>query len=354
MRRTRRDVLAAVLAASSAALAGCEGREIIRLRGAGATLPSNQFAAWFAAFARDVPRARVDYAPIGSGAGIRQLAARRIDFGASDVDLDEEERASIGDDVLVVPVAASALAIVFHLPEHAGGPLRLSRETIARIYLGEITRWDDPAIVRDNPGAALPPRPITPVGRADGGGSTAVLTKALASKLPRWREAVGVGRAAAHPRSINARGSDGVAGAVRDLPGAIGYVEVARALAVSLPVASLDADSGSFVAPTVRAVREATPALFGCGGDASAGGYPLASPTYLVVPADLADVARGAALARLLYWVLGDGQRSLASAAPGDEALASALLPLSSCAAEAARTTILRLRSGDVPLLSID
>jgi phosphate transport system substrate-binding protein len=335
--------------------AACSGRDPIRLRGAGATMPSRQYRSWFAAYTAAVPRVSVDYAAVGSGAGVRQLRSGAIDFGASDVGVPLDERAGFPGEILVVPVAMSALSVAYNL-RGVGPALRLRRETIARIYLGEIRSWDDREIAADNPGAGLPHAPITPIGRADGGGSTAIFTRALAARSAVWRDRVGAGLAVTHPHSVNARGTDGIADLLLRIPGSIGYVEVARASHASLPVASLDDAQGRFLLPTAEAVGAAADDL-AAGDDWSASpsaGYPLASATFLIVPESIEDVAKGSAMARMLHWVLTQGQLSLANVPADGAALVGTLAPLPPSALARARALVRRLHSGSVALLSID
>ncbi len=335
--------------------AACSDPHHIRLRGAGATMPSRQYMSWFAAFAAAVPRVSVDYAAVGSGAGIRQLRSGAIDFGASDVGVPLAERAGFRGDILVVPVAMSALSVAYNLGGAVPG-LRLRRETVARIYLGEILTWDDAGIAGDNPGVRLPRDPITPIGRADGGGSTAIFTRALSARSEAWRQNAGAGLAVTHPRSVNARGTDGVADLLLRIPGSMGYVEVARAAGGPLAVASLDDDEGRFLLPTIETVGAAADDL-AAGDDWSAApavGYPLASATFLIVPEAFADVAKGSAMARMLHWVLTQGQLSLAGEPARGTALLGSLAPLPPSALSRSRALIRRLHSGNVALLSID
>ena len=341
-RVSRRDALALLFAA------GCSGGERIPLRGAGATIPSAQYGVWFAAFTAAVPRVSVHYAPLGSGAGLRQLRAGQIDFAASDVGIPPEAREGFDVPMLVVPIAMTAICIAFHLPE-VREPLRLRREVVARMFLGQIRSWDDPAIARDNPEVALPRRSVTPVGRADGGGSTAIFSRGLAAASRAWADSVGVGLSVTEPRAVNARGSNGVADLLARLPGAVGYVEVARAVHASLQVALVDDEQGTFSLPTQRAVRRAGEDLVGAGDLLALPrvGFPFASPTFLVV-------ARGWAVARLLYGLLDAGQATLRGAPQDPGALANTLAPLPDSALEQARASLRRLRSGQTDLLSID
>ena len=332
-----------LLAAGAALIApGCGGR-VTRLSGSGATLPAHQYAAWWKAYAVEVPQVEIAYLPIGSGGGIRQLAEGTVDFGATDVEIDDVERTLLGREVISIPTSIIAVAVCYNLGGLSG--LRLSRKLCGAIYLGDVTRWDDPAVRAENPQLALPSMAIAPVFRAEGGGSTALFTSRLAAVSEPLRDRVGSGRGARFSIGIGARGSDGVVDLVGRIPGALGYVEVVHALRAGLPVAALDDGRGGYVAPTRDAVlRGAEP------GDPD--GYPLASPTYLVAGREWASAAKGAAMAHFSYWALTTGQRSLDVGRPDD--LASSLLPLPAATCARARAEVLRFTSGSTRLLAID
>lgn len=335
----RRELL---LAGAGALLSAC-ARGTIQLYGSGATLPVHQYEAWWSAYALEVPQVEIAYLPIGSGGGIRQLAEGTVDFGATDVELDDTERALMGREMVSIPTAIIAVAVCYNLGGVDG--LRLSRGLCASIYLGEVQRWDDPAIRAENPRLDLPSLAIAPVFRADGGGSTALFTSRVAAVSRSLGDRVGVGRGARFSVGVGARGSDGVVDLVSSVPGALGYVEVVHALRAGLPVAALDDGRGDYVAPTRSAV------LQGCDGDGSAG-YPLASPTYLVAGRDWPSPAKGAAMAQFSYWALTKGQRSLDLGGDGD--LAASLLPLPPAIAARARAEVARFTSGSTHLLAID
>ena len=337
---TRRRLL---VAASTGLIGACS--RTIELFGSGATLPAQQYAAWLAAYAVEAPQVRIAYLPIGSGGGIRQLAHGTVDFGASDVEIDPSERTLLAREVISLPTAIIAVGVCYNLGGVEG--LRLSRRVCAAIYVGEITSWRDAAILAENPGINLPNLPIAPVFRADGGGSTALFTSRLASESSALRERVGVGRGARFSVGIGARGSDGVVDLVANIPGAVGYVEVVHALRAGLPVAALDDGHGGFVAPTRAAVLVACQAR-----EPIERGYPLSSPTYLVVPKKWSDPAKGAAMARFSYWVVTAGQASLDGGAA--EELAASLLPLPAPLAAFARAELGQLTSGATRLLAID
>jgi len=334
----------AALFALGALATGCARPGEILLRGAGATLPTHLYESWVAAYGSLRPRLRIDYLSIGSGGGLRQLADHTVDFGASDVEPDDVERAAIADEVLVLPVATSALAVAVCLPEGAGAPtLVLDFASLARIFTGEISRWDDPAIARLNPRRQLPKRDLVPIARSDGGGSTAIFTRRLAARSPELARSVGVGRSVTFPTAVGARGSDGVAATVAATPGSIGYVEVTHAVRAGLEIVALAEGDGEATLPTVEAVGRAI---------TSGEGYPLASHTYLVALTRPRDAITGAALAHFVRWVLGPGQALLAPGEP--TAIASGFLPLPAASAARGRAAVAAMTFDGRPLLVID
>lgn len=285
------------------------------LTGAGATFPYPIYSRWFSDYAA-ATGVRVNYQSIGSGGGIRQLTEKTVDFGASDAPMTEEELAAAPGTVHI-PTVIGAVAIPYNLPE-VQGTLRLSGEALADIFLGNITRWNDPAIQALNPGVTLPARDILVIRRSDGSGTTFVLTEYLAEVSPEWVQRVGVGKAVNWPAGLGAKGNEGVTGQVKQAEGAIGYVEHVYAEQNDLPVVMLQNREGEFVPPTTEG---ATAAAAGAaealqpGEDltlslvnaAGAGSYPITTWTYLLVPANFADCARGQAVTDLIRWTLTEG-----------------------------------------------
>lgn len=336
-----------------AALAGCDDRDRIALRAAGATLPHPLYAHWIARYAAIAPRVRIDYQPVGSAAGVRQLALGMADVAASDAPV---HVASL--DLVHLPTAASAVAIVHHVPGLAR-PLRLGPRAVGAVFAGAVQRWDDAVIARDNPGVALPALPIVPVHRADGSGATEVLT--------RWLDRHGALAGGARPglfspftSGLAGRGSNGVSGIVARVAGALGYVEIGHARAAGLDVVAVAAgdddpgtlpDDDEVARATGSAGSEvaigteppgATPSL--AGGPAV--GYPLTSFTYVLVRRDGEDEARASALARFLWWALGPGQEDCAPLG---------YHPLPAAIAARARAVLARdVSTGGRPALRID
>lgn len=326
--------------------AGC-AVEPLRLSGAGATLPSLYYRRLFEAFERAHPELRVEYRAVGSGGGIRQLMSGTIDFCATDLPLDDEERALIGLPVLELPTALLGLGLAFHLP--GVHTLQLSRASLVALFAGEITRWDDARLARHNPGVALPSLPVSLVVRSDGSGSTAMLAELCATIRPSFSREVGRGRVVGWPAGVGVRGSGAVARRVAETPGALGYVEALQAARAGLALAALENRRGELVAPSASSIEAAT-----AGGLRSerevfdvdvAGAYPLVSCSFVVVPEGQAELERGAAVARLLHWMLG---------AHGGSAEELPVVPLPSSMSDRARRMLRRLHHHSSPLLPLD
>ena len=309
MRRLILAVLLALPAASSSAQT--------LVNGAGSTFIFPLASKWFSDYARLEPKLRFNYQSIGSGAGIRQITDRTIDFGASDAPLTDEQLTR-APGLLHLPATLGSVAIAYHLP---GDPaLRLTAESLAGIYLGEIQRWDDVRIANDNPGVALPKLPIAVVHRSDGSGTTAIFTDYLAKVSPTWAAKVRHGTAVRWPVGLGGKGNEGVSGQLMQLPGAIGYVELAYAMQNRLPVAKLRNRAGAFVAPTIESTTAAAGTAQSMPDDLrvsltdapGALAYPIAGFTYLLVYRDQTDPVKGPALARFLWWAIHAGQSDAA------------------------------------------
>lgn len=309
-------------------LAGCAGGPrvapggegaggVLTLTGAGATFPYPLYSKWFAEYAKKYPQVRINYQSIGSGGGIQQLKAGTVDFGASDAPLSEEEMRQMPAPVIHIPTVAGAVAVAYNLPE-LKQPLRLSGEALAGIYLGEITRWNDPKLTALNPGANLPGLPIAVVHRSDGSGTTYIFTHYLAAVSKRWAGRAGAGKAVDWPAGIGGKGNEGVTGVVKQTPGAIGYLELAYAVQNRLAYAQLRNQAGRFKAPDINTTTAAATGAVAQmqqdirvsivnapGQDA----YPIAGFTYLLVYQQQRDKAKGMALAQFLDWAIHAGQQ---------------------------------------------
>ncbi len=291
------------------------------LTGAGATFPYPLYSKWFADYHQKNPAVTINYQSIGSGGGIQQLKNRTVDFGASDAPLSDAEMKEMPAPVLHLPTVAGAVVLAYNLPN---GPaqLKLTPEAVAGIYLGTITKWNDPAIAGANPGANLPGTPIMVAHRSDGSGTSNIFTTYLSAVSPQWKSKVGAGKSVNWPVGIGGKGSEGVTSQIKQSPGGFGYVELAYALQNGLRFAQVKNASGSFVTPdvpsTTAAVEAAAAALekdlrAPIVNAKSAGAYPIAGLTYLLVYREQPDREKGRTLVELLRWCLHDGQSAAAA-----------------------------------------
>jgi phosphate transport system substrate-binding protein len=310
--RLRNAALAVVLAGfgSVAALPAMAQNGIT---GAGATFPAPVYAKWGEA-AKAAIGVELNYQAIGSGGGQNQITNRTVDFGASDAPMDAAKLQSAN--LLQFPMVMGAVVPIVNLPGIATNQVKLTGEALAEIYLGKITKWNDPKLVALNTGVAMPNLAIAPVYRADGSGTSFVFTSYLSAANPDWKSQVGASTSVKWPAGAGARGNDGVAGTVKNTRGAIGYVENAYATQNSLTTTQLRNKSGAFVAPTAAAFQAA--ASSGNWGSAQnfavdlidqAGGtsWPIVSATFLLVPKDPKDPARAANVLKWVDWAYNNG-----------------------------------------------
>lgn len=306
-------ILAAV--ASTLLLAGTARADSLLVNGAGATFPYPLYSKWFSEYHKLHPELSFNYQSIGSGGGIQQITNGTVDFGASDAPLSDEQIARIPD-VVHVPTVMGAVVVTYNAPIRS---LRLTPEVLAGIYLGKITRWNDPALASLNGGEKLPDAAIAVTHRSDGSGTTYGFVDYLSKVSPEWREKVGKGTSVKWPVGLGGKGNEGVTGLVKQIPGAIGYVELAYATQNKLPLAALRNRDGHFVTPTLEATSAAAagvdmPAdyrvsITDAGGKAS---WPIASFTYLLVHRNATDARKGEALVKFLWWATHDGQKMAA------------------------------------------
>jgi phosphate transport system substrate-binding protein len=290
------------------------------LTGAGATFPYPLYSKWFSDYARETG-VRINYQSIGSGGGIRQISEQTVDFGASDAPMTEEELSGAkGGRLLHFPSILGADVLTYNLPEITQ-PLRLTGDAIARIYLGEITKWNHADLAALNPGVTLPDRDILPAYRSDGSGTTFVFTDYLAAVSPKWSAGPGRGKQVDFPAGLGGKGNEGVSGLVKQTPGSIGYVELAYARQNNLPAALVRNAAGNFVAPSAETITNAAAGALESPQGATdyrvsivnapgANAYPISSFTWLLVYETQADSVKGAKLADFLRWAYSEGQRS--------------------------------------------
>ncbi|MBI5711394.1 MAG: phosphate ABC transporter substrate-binding protein PstS [Candidatus Eisenbacteria bacterium] len=309
-RRFAAALLPAALAAGAAVPAAAQS-----LTGAGATFPYPIYSKWFDMYGEKTG-VRINYQSIGSGAGIQQVRAGTVDFGASDAALSNDRLREMPRRVVHFPTVAGAVVLAYHLPG-TSKPLQLTPEVIAAIYLGKITTWNDRRVAAANPGVELPAAPILAVHRADGSGTTNIFTSYLSAISAEWKDLVGANTSVSWPSGVGGKGNEGVAGLVRQTPGAIGYVELAYAKQNRLPVALVRNRAGRFVAPSLASTTAAaagsaaalakdvrTPIVNAAGPDA----WPIAGLTFLLVYQDQKDPAKAKALADFIAWAIHEGQ----------------------------------------------
>ena len=305
----------------SSAPAGRTGA--VDLTGAGATFPYPLYSKWFADYASQ-KGVKINYQSIGSGGGIRQLSEQTVDFGASDAPMTDAELAKAkGGAVLHVPTVIGAVALIYNLPG-LKEPLRLDGGTLADIYLGTIRKWNDSRLAALNPGVTLPNTDILVVHRSDGSGTSFIFTDYLATVSAKWQQGPGKGKEVQWPTGLGAKGNEGVAGQVKQTPGAIGYAELAYARQNALPVASVRNANGEFVTPTIES---ATAAAAGAAASLpantdyrisivnakGAGAYPITSFTWILLYRNQPDAAKGQKLIDFLTWALTDGEKQAGS-----------------------------------------
>jgi phosphate transport system substrate-binding protein len=289
----------------------------ILVNGAGATFPFPIYSKWFSDYNKAHPEVQINYQSIGSGGGIKQITERTVDFGASDAPMSEEELGK-APGIQHIPTVMGAVVVIFNVPGVTS--LRLTPETLSAIFLGKITRWNDPALAKDNPGAKLPDLGISVAHRSDGSGTTYTFTDYLSKAAPAWKAGPGTGKSVSWPVGLGGKGNEGVTGLVKQTEGGIGYVELAYANQNKLPVAELKNHDGQWVKPTLEAVSEAAsktqmPDDFRVSitDQPGAGAWPISTFTYLLVYREMPDQTKGDALLRFVWWAEHEGQKSAGS-----------------------------------------
>lgn len=286
------------------------------LTGAGATFPFPLYSKWFQEYERQT-RVKINYQSIGSGGGIEQFNAGTVDFGATDAPMKAEEIQAARSNVLHVPMTLGAVAVTYNLPE-AKVALKLDGATVAEVFLGKIKKWNDPKIAAQNQGARLPDTDIAVIHRSDSSGTSFIFTGWLSSQSPTWKDQVGVDKSVDWPTGLGAKGNEGVAAQIKQVPGAIGYNEIAYALQNRLSFASIKNPAGRYVAPQLENITAAAEgasaklpedlrvSILNAPG---AGSYPVSSFTWIIVQEKLQDEAKARALVNALWWAIHDGQK---------------------------------------------
>jgi len=283
------------------------------INGAGATFPYPIYSKWFDEYAKVDPSVRFNYQSIGSGGGQKQITAGTVDFGASDGPMSDENLAKAPGKILHIPTVAGADVITYNLP---GDPkLKLDSDAIASIYLGNITKWNDAKIAALNPGVNLPDLPVVVVHRSDGSGTTFIFTDYLSSISPAWEKTVGKGTSVKWPAGLGGKGNEGVAGQVKQLSGAVGYVELIYAEQNKMPYADVKNAAGNFITPSLDSITAALAtakipddfrfSMVNAPGDKA---YPISGTTWLLVYQQQTDAAKGKKLVEFLNWAMTKGE----------------------------------------------
>ncbi|HXY15284.1 MAG TPA: phosphate ABC transporter substrate-binding protein PstS [Terriglobales bacterium] len=286
------------------------------LNGAGATFPYPMYSKWFSEYHKLHPDIQINYQSIGSGGGIRQVLAGTVDFGASDGPMTNEQLAETKTKILHVPTVLGAVVPAYNVPG-VTTEIKFTPEALAGIFLGRVTSWNDPALTGANPGVNLPNQPIIVIHRSDGSGTTFIFTDYLSKVSPDWQSQVGKNTSVKWPVGLGGKGNEGVAGMIRQMQGAIGYIELIYAVQNKIPYGVVRNAAGNFVKASLDSVTAAAASVKNMPADfrvsiANAPGkdaYPIASFTWLLIPAQSKDPAKGKIIADFLSWMVDDGQK---------------------------------------------
>jgi phosphate transport system substrate-binding protein len=325
-----RRAWAVVLIGTAAAVIGCGGPAAPpatqegaprsahggQINGAGATFPAPIYSKWFSDYGKRVPGVQINYQPQGSGAGIRQLTNQTVFFGATDSPMTAEQMQAAPGKILHLPTVLGAVVPVYSLPG-VSAELKLTGPLIADIFLGKVTKWNDPALATINAGVKLPDLDITVVHRSDGSGTTFIFADYLSKVSPEWKKTVGASTSLKWPVGLGGKGNEGVTAQVKQTPGAIGYVELVYALQNQVPFAAVQNAAGEFVKASIPSVTaaaaaaaKAMPADFRVSitNASGPGVYPMSSFTWLLLYEDPKDKAQSKVMVDFMKWALTDGQ----------------------------------------------
>ena len=301
-----------------------------KLTGAGATFPGPIYSKWFTEYSAAHAGVEINYQQIGSGGGIRQVTSGLVDFGASDMPMTDDMLASSKVKLIHLPTVLGAVVPVYNVP--GATDLRFSGDVLADIYLGKISNWNDPRIAKDNPNAKLPDQKIIVVHRSDGSGTSFIWTDFLSKVSPDWAGGPGKGTSPSWPTGIGGSHNEGVAGLVRQLPGAIGYVELIYALQNHIAFGAVKNAAGNWVTASIEGVTEAAASVKSMPADyrvsitnaPGANAYPISSFTYLLIPVSGTNAENRKVLKDMLSWIVksGESEVSALSYAPLPDALA--------------------------------
>jgi len=286
------------------------------LNGAGATFPYPMYSKWFSEYHNLHSDVQINYQSIGSGGGIRQVLAGTVDFGASDGPMTDEQLSQAKTKILHIPTVMGAVVPAYNIPG-VTGEIKFTPDALAGIFLGKITSWNDKAITSANPGINFPNQSIIVVHRSDGSGTTFIFTDYLSKVSSEWQNGPGKGTSVKWPVGLGGKGNEGVAGQIRQLQGSIGYVELIYAVQNKIPYGIVRNASGAYIKASLESVTAAAasapkmPADFRVSITNAPGkdAYPISSFTWLLIPVQSKDPAKGKILNDLLNWIMDNGQK---------------------------------------------
>ena len=306
--------LTAVVLGMSLTLSAYAGGSTL-INGAGATFPYPIYSKWFDLYSKINPDARFNYQSIGSGGGIKQITSGTVDFGATDGPMTDKQLSEAPGRIFHIPMVMGAVVLAYNLPG-LQGEIKMTPDVIAGIYLGHITQWNDEKIASQNPGLALPAMPIMVARRSDGSGTTYIFVDYLCSISGEWKLKVGKGTSVNWPVGLGGKGNEGVAGIVKQTPGAIGYVELSYAIKNNLPFASVQNQSGKFIVPSIESTSKAAagvsiPSDFRVSlvNSANPEAYPISGFTWLLIYKNQKDSVKGKMIVDFVQWAIHEGQK---------------------------------------------
>lgn len=298
-----------------ATLVGAQSGTVL-INATGATFPAPIYQKWFEVYHAAHSNVQVNYQPLGSGAGIAQLTAGTVDFGASDMPMTDEMIAKLKVKPLHFPTVIGAVVPTYNIPG-VTGELKFTQKALVGIYMGTITKWNDPEIANANAGVKLPTDDIIVVHRSEGSGTSFIFTDFLSKVSPEWKSKVGAAASPNWPAGLGGKGNDGVMGLVKQTPDSIGYVELIYALSQKIPYGSVQNAAGKFLKADLAGVTAAAAgaaktmpedfrvSITNAPGAAS---YPISSFTWLLIPSQFQDSSKRDAIKGFLNWMLADGQ----------------------------------------------
>jgi phosphate transport system substrate-binding protein len=302
------------------------------VNGAGATFPAPIYTKWFDAYHKMFPAMQINYQAVGSGGGIKGVTDGTVDFGASDGPMNDDQlkdyQMKHGAPILHFPTVLGGVVPIYNVPG-VTQDLSFTSDALAGIFLGKITKWNDPELMKANPGVNLPAKDIVVVHRSDGSGTTFIWADYLAKVSPEWKTKVGVNTAINWPVGLGGKGSDGVTGLVKETPNSLGYVELTFALTNKVAYGKVRNAAGVFLKADLASVTAAATASakqmpedfrVSITNASAKDAYPIASFTWLLIPSKIQDATKKKAIKDFITWMLGDGQNMV-------EALSYAKLP---------------------------